>query len=112
MPPAASTAERRLCAQRPHGDQARWQADARGRDAWQAQSSPWDQAVKYAVDHLHQPLAEALRMASLYPAQFLRLDRDRGRIAPGFVADMVLLADDLAVQERVDRRRQRVRCAR
>jgi N-acetylglucosamine-6-phosphate deacetylase len=57
-----------------------------------------DQAVKYAVDHLHQPLAEALRMASLYPAQFLRLDRDRGRIAPGFVADMVLLADDLAVR--------------
>jgi len=41
-----------------------------------------DQAVKYAVDHLHQPLTEALRMASLYPAQFLRLDRDRGRIAP------------------------------
>jgi hypothetical protein len=38
-----------------------------------------DQAVKYAVD---QPLTEALRMASLYPAQFLRLDRDRGRIAP------------------------------
>jgi N-acetylglucosamine-6-phosphate deacetylase len=57
-----------------------------------------DQAVKYAVDHLHQPLAEALRMASLYPAQFLRLDRDRGRIAPGFVADMVLLADDLSVR--------------
>ena len=41
-----------------------------------------DQAVKYAVDHPHQPLTEALRMASLYPAQFLRLDRDRGRIAP------------------------------
>jgi N-acetylglucosamine-6-phosphate deacetylase len=57
-----------------------------------------DQAVKYAVDHLHQPLAEALRMASLYPAQFLRLDRDRGRIAPGFVADMALLADDLSVR--------------
>jgi N-acetylglucosamine-6-phosphate deacetylase len=57
-----------------------------------------DQAVKYAVDHLHQPLAEALRMASLYPAQFLRLDRDRGRIAPGLVADMVLLADDLSVR--------------
>jgi N-acetylglucosamine-6-phosphate deacetylase len=57
-----------------------------------------DQAVKYAVDHLHQPLTEALRMASLYPAQFLRLDRDRGRIAPRFVADMVLLGDDLSVR--------------
>jgi N-acetylglucosamine-6-phosphate deacetylase len=57
-----------------------------------------DQAVKYAVDHLHQPLTEALRMASLYPAQFLRLDRDRGRIAPRFVADMVLLGEDLSVR--------------
>jgi N-acetylglucosamine-6-phosphate deacetylase len=57
-----------------------------------------DQAVKYAVDHLQQPLSEALRMASLYPAQFLLLDRDRGRIAPRFVADMVLLGDDLSVR--------------
>jgi N-acetylglucosamine-6-phosphate deacetylase len=57
-----------------------------------------DQAVRYAVDHLHQPLTEALRMASLYPAQFLRLDRDRGRIAARFVADMVLLGDDLSVR--------------
>jgi N-acetylglucosamine-6-phosphate deacetylase len=55
-----------------------------------------DQAVKYAVDHLHQPLTEPLRMASLYPAQFLRLDR--GRIAPRFVADMVLLGGDLSVR--------------
>jgi N-acetylglucosamine-6-phosphate deacetylase len=58
-----------------------------------------DQAVKYAVDHLQQPLTEALRMASLYPAQFLRLDRDRGRIARRFVADMVLLDDDLSVRK-------------
>jgi N-acetylglucosamine-6-phosphate deacetylase len=57
-----------------------------------------DQAVKYAIDHLHQPLAEALRMASLYPAQFLRLDRDRGRIAPRFMADMVHMGDDLSVK--------------
>lgn len=57
-----------------------------------------DRAVRFAVEHLHQPLAEALRMASLYPAQFLRLDADRGRIAPGFAADMVLLDDDLSVR--------------
>jgi N-acetylglucosamine-6-phosphate deacetylase len=57
-----------------------------------------DQAVKYAVDHLQVPLAEALRMASLYPAEFLRLDRDRGRIAPRFIADMVLLGDDLSIK--------------
>ena len=57
-----------------------------------------DRAVRFAVEHLHQPLAEALRMASLYPAQFLRLDADRGRIAPGLVADMALLGDDLSVR--------------
>jgi N-acetylglucosamine-6-phosphate deacetylase len=57
-----------------------------------------DQAVKYAVDHLQVPLAEALRMASLYPAQFLRLERDRGRIAPRFIADLVHMVDDLSVR--------------
>jgi N-acetylglucosamine-6-phosphate deacetylase len=34
---------------------------------------------------------EALRMASLYPAMFLGLATERGRIAPGFIADLVLL---------------------
>jgi N-acetylglucosamine-6-phosphate deacetylase len=58
-----------------------------------------DRAVRFAVDELDVPLAEALRMASLYPAQFLRLDADRGRIAPGFRADLVLLDAALTVQE-------------
>ena len=58
-----------------------------------------DRAVRYAVTHLHQPLAEALRMASLYPAQFLRIDHFRGRIAPRMAADMVLLDDDLVVRQ-------------
>ncbi len=58
-----------------------------------------DRAVRFAVDQLRQPLAEALRMASLYPAEFLRLDGTRGRIAPGFRADMVLLDEGLLVRE-------------
>ncbi len=57
-----------------------------------------DRAVRFAVEHLNQPLAEALRMASLYPAQFLRFDAERGRLAPGFMADMVLLDDDLSAR--------------
>ena len=57
-----------------------------------------DGAVRFAVEHLSQPLAEALRMASLYPAQLLRLGASRGRIAPGFAADMVLLDTDISVQ--------------
>ncbi len=58
-----------------------------------------DRAVRYAVNHLRQPLSEALRMASLYPAQFLRLDAARGRIAPGFAADMVLLDGNLSARQ-------------
>lgn len=57
-----------------------------------------DAAVRFTVEHLGQPLGEALRMASLYPAQMLRLDGERGRLAPGFVADLVLLRDDLGVR--------------
>ena len=57
-----------------------------------------DAAVRYSVAHLDQPLGEVLRMASLYPAQMLRIDDARGRLAPGFQADMVLLGDDLRVR--------------
>jgi N-acetylglucosamine-6-phosphate deacetylase len=34
-------------------------------------------------------------MASLYPADFLGLDRHRGRIAAGYLADLVHLDDAL-----------------
>jgi N-acetylglucosamine-6-phosphate deacetylase len=37
-------------------------------------------------------------MASLYPAQFLKLDRHRGRLAPGFRADLVHLDEALATK--------------
>ncbi|TLP44971.1 N-acetylglucosamine-6-phosphate deacetylase [Cohaesibacter sp. CAU 1516] len=46
-------------------------------------------AVRNAVELLDQPLSEALRMASLYPAQFIRMDMTHGIIAPGFAADLV-----------------------
>ncbi|GLS20932.1 N-acetylglucosamine-6-phosphate deacetylase [Labrys miyagiensis] len=57
-----------------------------------------DHAVQYAVNHLGVALDEALRMASLYPAQFLKLDNERGRIAPRFRADFVHLDDKLTVR--------------
>jgi N-acetylglucosamine-6-phosphate deacetylase len=44
------------------------------------------------------PLTDALRMASLTPAAFLRLDHELGRIAPGYRASLVLLDDDLQVR--------------
>ncbi len=55
-------------------------------------------AVRYTTDALGLPLAEALRMASLYPAAFLRLDGQIGRIRPGFAADFALLDRELRVE--------------
>jgi len=57
-----------------------------------------DQAVRNARDLLNVPLTEALRMASLYPAQFLQLDHELGSIQPGYRADLVLLDAELRVQ--------------
>ncbi|MSP47971.1 MAG: N-acetylglucosamine-6-phosphate deacetylase [Alphaproteobacteria bacterium] len=51
-------------------------------------------AVANAVRLIGLDLGEALRMASLYPARAIDLD-DRGRIAPGQRADLVLLDDRL-----------------
>ena len=55
-------------------------------------------AVRNTVRHLGVPVEEALRMAALYPAQFLRLDHELGRIAKGYRADLVLLASDFQVK--------------
>ncbi len=52
-------------------------------------------AVRNAVHLLDLPVAEAARMASTYPADFLGLSSSHGRIAPGYHADLVALDDDL-----------------
>ncbi|MFM2042374.1 MAG: N-acetylglucosamine-6-phosphate deacetylase [Pseudomonadota bacterium] len=52
-------------------------------------------AVRNTVGLLGVPVEESLRMAALYPARFLGMDDQRGRIAPGFIADLVLLDPDL-----------------
>ena len=54
-------------------------------------------AVRNAVSMLGLDLAEAVRMASTYPAAFLRLDHEFGRIAPGYRANLVLADEDLNV---------------
>jgi len=55
-------------------------------------------AVRNTVQLLGQPLAEAARMASTYPAQFLNVDDRMGHIAEGYQADLVLLDDTLQVR--------------
>ena len=52
-------------------------------------------AVRNAVDLLGVPVEQAARMASTYPAQFLGLGSDLGRIAPGHRANFTVLDDAL-----------------
>ncbi|MEA3160491.1 MAG: N-acetylglucosamine-6-phosphate deacetylase [Gammaproteobacteria bacterium] len=55
-------------------------------------------AVRNAVSLLGLEIAEAARMASEYPAAFLGLDHELGRIAPGYRANLALLDDELRVR--------------
>ena len=55
-------------------------------------------AVRNSVATLGVSLAEALRMASAYPAAFLGIGGRRGRIAPQCAADLVLIDDAVRVQ--------------
>ena len=54
-------------------------------------------AVRNAVRLLGLSLEDAARMASTWPAEFLGLGRELGRIAPGYRASLVLADDDLNV---------------
>ncbi|MDE2198176.1 MAG: N-acetylglucosamine-6-phosphate deacetylase [Rhodospirillales bacterium] len=54
-------------------------------------------SLRVLVHAVGVPLAEALRMATTYPAALIG-DATRGRLAPGRRADIVLLGDDLTVR--------------
>jgi N-acetylglucosamine-6-phosphate deacetylase len=54
--------------------------------------------VRNAVGMLGLELPEAARMASRYPAEFLGLGGELGRIAPGYRANLVLVDDDVDVK--------------
>lgn len=56
-------------------------------------------AVQYAVTELGVEQGEALRMAALYPAEFLGIADQAGRIAVGYRADFVLLDAQGVVQQ-------------
>lgn len=55
-------------------------------------------AVRNTVRLLDLPLDEACRMAAQYPAEFLGLGGELGRIAPGYRADLVLLDAEMRVR--------------
>jgi N-acetylglucosamine-6-phosphate deacetylase len=54
-------------------------------------------AVRNAMSMLHLSLQDAARMASTWPAQFLGLEHDIGRIAPGCRANLVAVDEQLRV---------------
>ncbi|MFW8695827.1 amidohydrolase family protein, partial [Mesorhizobium japonicum] len=56
-------------------------------------------AVRNAVERLDLDLASAVGMASASPAAFLGMANQRGAIAPGYLADLVLLNDDFSVAQ-------------
>lgn len=56
-------------------------------------------ALRNAMSLLGLDLAQASRLASRNPAEFLGLGHELGRIAPGYRADLVLLDDALQVRD-------------
>jgi N-acetylglucosamine-6-phosphate deacetylase len=59
-----------------------------------------DQAVRNAVEFLGIPLEDAVRMASETPARILGLS-EKGRVAPGADADLVVLSAEGMVEETI-----------
>jgi N-acetylglucosamine-6-phosphate deacetylase len=56
-------------------------------------------AVRYAVQVIGLPLAEASRMASSYPAAWIGRDRVQGQLVAGQRADFAVVDDGVVVQE-------------
>ncbi|MGH2644766.1 MAG: N-acetylglucosamine-6-phosphate deacetylase [Chitinophagaceae bacterium] len=58
-------------------------------------------AVKNLIEYVHIEAEEALRMASLYPAQVAGKANQLGKIAPGYQADMVMMDKDFNVKNTI-----------
>ncbi len=57
-----------------------------------------DQALRNLLAFTGCTLEEALQTITTTPARAIGLERERGQVAPGFVADLVLLSPDLHVR--------------
>lgn len=55
-------------------------------------------AVRNCHQYTNTTLDKSLKMAALYPAQYLNIEHERGKIIPNMIADMVLLSDNLMPQ--------------
>jgi len=61
------------------------------------------EAVANSVRCVGIPLPEAIRMASLYPARVLKRDRDLGRLAAGYIANLAVFDENFGMLGVVDR---------
>ena len=97
--PSVGAAEKSFSSAGPH-DLRRGRRAASTRTArWPGSDIDMATAVRNAVELLGVDLPEAVRMASQYPAEFLGLGGELGRIAPGYRANLVLADDELDVKE-------------
>ena len=55
-------------------------------------------SVRYVHRTLSFPLEEAIRMASLYPAEAMGVADRHGRLLPGYAADFILLEPSLSIR--------------
>jgi N-acetylglucosamine-6-phosphate deacetylase len=51
-------------------------------------------SVRFVHEKIGLPFEEAVRMASLYPAEAIRIAHRKGQLKPGFDADFVVLTRD------------------
>ncbi|MGO2343381.1 MAG: amidohydrolase family protein, partial [Vibrio litoralis] len=59
------------------------------------------EAVQNTVEHVGIALDEALRMATLYPARAIGVERQLGEIKPGMVANLTVFDRDFNVKATV-----------
>ncbi|MDQ7839540.1 MAG: N-acetylglucosamine-6-phosphate deacetylase [bacterium] len=57
-----------------------------------------DRCVRTMVHEVGLPLLDAVKLATINPARFVHLDGDRGSLAPGKRADLVVLDGELTVR--------------
>jgi N-acetylglucosamine-6-phosphate deacetylase len=61
-----------------------------------------NEAVANSARHAGIPLLEAVRMATLYPARVIGRERELGRIAPGYIANLAIFDQNFAMRAVVD----------
>jgi N-acetylglucosamine-6-phosphate deacetylase len=60
-----------------------------------------DEALRNFIAFTRSPLSEVLKTITSTPATLLGMDDQRGEVAPGYIADLVLLNPDLVVTQTI-----------